>query len=237
MSSPPSSSSPGPTPAQSLNAASKDATQAGPADVGTPVASCQHWVEFRYMTKGTEFPVGDQESWTLVYPTGKKEQGLLDSNGRVRRDGVPAGTYELQPKHLTGATWLKSFVFGGDKTTIQVRGENIPDGEAVQIQIFRQYQSMSGQPLDSLSASFQGGVAKADWSYQQQTGEPPYGNFIALAKWKSKSATSPPLKVAGLPGRPGQGSAAAIEAFGLLCGRSRWRCRLPDGISSSQNAR
>jgi hypothetical protein len=184
-------------------------------------------VEFRYMTKDTQFPVGDQESWTLVYPTGKKEQGLLDSNGRVRRDGVPAGNYQLQPKYLTGATWLKSFVFGGDKTTIQVRGENIPDGEAVQIQIFRQYQSMSGQPLDTLSASFQGGIAKADWSYQQQTGEPPYGNFVALAKWKSKSATSPPLKVQAYPADEDKGLQQRLKHLGYYAGAI-------DGVVGSQ---
>ena len=167
----------------------------GQAKADEPILPCKkddHWVEFRYLMKGTQFPIADHETCTLVYPSGKKDNAVL-SKGRVRRDGVPAGMYELQPKHLTGVAWKPSLVYSGEKVSIQVNGENIPDGEAVAIRIFRQYQPVTSQPLDTLSVSFGGGIAKANWSYEQKTGEPPYGSFIAVAQWKSKTAMSAPL--------------------------------------------
>jgi peptidoglycan hydrolase-like protein with peptidoglycan-binding domain len=216
---PSSSSNPpaGQTPGQSLDAAASDANQAGAGDVSSPASSCSHWVEFRYVMADTDFPIGDSEPWTLVYPTGKKETGLL-SDGKVRRDGVPAGTYQLQPKYLAGASWGSSPVYSGEKASIQVKGENVPDGEAVEIRILRQYQSATAPPLEKLNASFNGGVAKADWTYQQQTADPPFGNFVALAIWKSKSATSPPLSVQPYPVDQDKGLQQRLKHMGFYSG-------------------
>jgi hypothetical protein len=111
------------------------------------------------------------------------------------RSGVEPGTYELKVKHLRALTWKPESAISGEPAEIMVAGENFPDGDSVTIKIYRQFQATDSDPIASLNASFRSGEAAAKWHHIQQTGEPPFGDFVAVATIRGKSIWSAAMKL------------------------------------------
>jgi len=192
----------------------------GQSEVDKPVRPCErddHWIEFRYVMGGTDFPVSDKEAFTLVYPTGKTEEATL-SGGKLRRDGVPAGMYELRPKSLGGVSWSPSTAHAEEPVTVEVTGLNIPDGETVEIRILGEFQLTEGKPVATVSATFDSDSARAQWNYKQEIGAAPDGRFIAIAKWSSKTAKSNVLTIEHYPVGDDKGLQQRLKHLGHYAG-------------------
>ena len=181
---------------------------AAPADTPT------RWVEFRYVMKGTGLAASDKVAFVLTHPSGRREEVPM-SKGKVRRDGVEPGTYALKPRHLAGVAWSPSTVHAGEEAAIRVSGSNVPDGDVVEIQVHARHAPAGSPPLQTLQAKFSGGVARAGWTWEQPKGQPPYGEFVARATWRSKSAESGPLTVEAYPASDERGVQQRLKHMGL----------------------
>lgn len=153
--------------------------------VPTSVESYTHWIEYRVVDVAGE-QVGDLP-FKLQLTDGQTEKGRLPVDGRLRREGIPAGKCELRICDIEKAVWKRESAGMHEEVLCQVRTTGFQEKTPVEIQVFRLYQECDVDVIDSLSGTLdRSGQLELGWTYTPEQGPPPEQMaFIFKAKIES----------------------------------------------------
>jgi hypothetical protein len=136
----------------------------------------QLWVEFQ-VADAAGNPVGGM-SYRLLVPQAPQEEGTLPSSGRLRKDGVRAGTYTLELGMVVAVDWLVdgqaalATVPADTALTLSAGFIALAPGTPVRFEVFRLYEEEADQAVASLDAQVDArGAATAAFTFAPEEGE------------------------------------------------------------------
>jgi hypothetical protein len=133
-----------------------------------------HWVEFQFVDKAG-LPVGGPH-FEFEGSDGTKERGVVQSDGLVRREGIPSGNCTVRLFSLADAAWSKEEARTGDTVTLSAKVEGFPDGTAAKMTIKERNLSGADKVVDTLDAKVRGGKVEVDWDYPSADESEPASN-------------------------------------------------------------
>lgn len=150
----------------------------------------RHEVEFE-ITDDFGDPVSDIR-YTLTFPDGRKKDGTLGKDGRVKETGVPAGTYRLALRLVTAARWGASRVVVGEPVQLAARAPGFPEGTQGKFEI-HDYRGLAGDTIATLDAAVgPTGALVAEWTpTREQVKAVAGGKVVFLARVGDAAALSP----------------------------------------------
>jgi uncharacterized Zn-binding protein involved in type VI secretion len=138
-----------------------------------------HWVEFQFVDKAG-LPVGGPH-FEFEANDGAKERGVVQSDGLVRREGIPSGNCTVRLFSLSDAAWSKDEARTGDTVTLSAKVDGFADGVAAKITIKERDLSGADKAVETLDAKVKGGKVEIDWDYPSQDADEPSSGSSAPA--------------------------------------------------------
>jgi hypothetical protein len=134
--------------------------------------------------------------YRLLDPEGEvADEGTLGDDGKVRKDNVDPGLYELLLGVIESAEWPAS-VRAGEAVELRVQASGLLAGKSAELRIFRLGQEEDGDEVETLSAETDdAGAAAVEWTYQPEEGERGEIPFTFRAEIEGAWMRSEPLVV------------------------------------------
>jgi uncharacterized Zn-binding protein involved in type VI secretion len=123
----------------------------------------EHWVEFDFVDKAGNPVSGIPYEFTG--PDGKKKESVLQSNGKVRRDGLSAGQCKVRLFNVYHAQWSRTSARIGEKVKLSTDTEGFHDNEEGTISIYRRDLSRADTRVATLRARVKGNRLETEWEY------------------------------------------------------------------------
>jgi hypothetical protein len=123
-----------------------------------------HWVEFDFIDTAGNPVSGVPYDFTGT--DGEESSGSLNSEGKIRRDGVPAGTAKVKLYSLTNAEWSKDEAEAGDTVGLKAEVEGFESGTPATITIYERDTHGGDDLVEVLEAEVGGGRVEVDWEYR-----------------------------------------------------------------------
>jgi hypothetical protein len=120
-------------------------------------------VEFEFVDKAGN-PVSGLP-YEFEQPNGKKSNSVLQSKGRIRRDGLPAGQCKVRLFNVSYARWSKSAAKVGEKVKLSADTEGFHDNEKGTFTIYRRDLSRADAQVTTLAAQVRGNKLETEWEY------------------------------------------------------------------------
>ncbi len=192
-----------------------------------------HWVEFVFVD-GAGNPVSGL-AYEFTGPNGETSGGILQPDGRVKRDALPPGECKVRLLHLFSARWSVRTARVGEKVALSARVVGFRDNEEAMFHIYERDISQPDRKIAQLPASVRGNALGAEWAYPAPTlGDPDKPEAASAIPYSSPEyyfdvtlgpciAHSPVLRIENsldLSRKDGNGSPVAKALYVL---------RVPDG--------
>jgi|GEM_PF-420484 len=104
--------------------------------------------------------------YEFIFPDGKSEKGKLGSDGKIRKDDILKGNYNVRFKGLHNARWGSTIGSAIDPNEMLVDAPFLEDGTSVKIEIFRLHRELPSDKIASVSAKVEKNKVKAEWTYK-----------------------------------------------------------------------
>ncbi|MFC1572766.1 PAAR domain-containing protein [Candidatus Eisenbacteria bacterium] len=122
----------------------------------------QHFLHVEFVDKGG-FPISGI-GYTLKSPDGTETSGAL--GGKIVREGIPPGDYEVQLRAITCAHWSMNEVRVGETVTLSADTAGIESGAEASLQIFIKDIGVPDRLLRTLEAQVSNDKIEADWVFE-----------------------------------------------------------------------
>jgi uncharacterized Zn-binding protein involved in type VI secretion len=121
----------------------------------------EHWIEFEFKDKADN-PVSGIH-YKLTDTDNKESKGVLNTDGRIVRDGIKQGQCKVVLVDLYGAAWSKEKAKVGDKVKLTVKSLGIDSGAKVEFKIFVKDINYSDHLLATLEEKINNDKAEIEW--------------------------------------------------------------------------
>jgi hypothetical protein len=166
----------------------------GKGDIKSTSEEKNHWVEFDIRDPKGKSLSG--KKYILVLPDGAEEEGILGSDGKVRKEGIPPGQCQILFEGLHNARWSTSQIVCGERVELIASTVFCKEGSQVKFEIYRDGKKKNSKAVKTLYATVEGKTAHVEWRYQyedQDMGR--YPQFLFEATHGEHRATSNSLQV------------------------------------------
>ncbi len=131
---------------------------------GEPSQDAGHWIEFQFVDKA-DLPVGGAH-FEFEGSDKKKSRGVVQSDGIVRREGIPSGSCTVRLFSVSNAVWSKDEARSGEKLTLSADVEGFPDGTEAKFIIYERDLAGSDDVITAIDAEVEGGKVETEWEYE-----------------------------------------------------------------------
>ncbi|MBD3343921.1 MAG: hypothetical protein GF401_02525 [Chitinivibrionales bacterium] len=132
------------------------ASIAGNTQVSEPE---NHTLDVSFVDKAG-LPVGGL-AYTMKWPDGTTSGGVL--GGKIKRTGIPEGSYEITLRTITAAQWSKEEADVGDAVKLMVETVGFEKGEKVRFDIYIKDANYTDHLLESIESEINGNKAEVSW--------------------------------------------------------------------------
>ena len=120
-----------------------------------------HFLDVKYVDKAGKPITG--VGYVVKGPDGKTDSGLLA--GRIRRDGVDAGSYEIGLRCISKAEWSVERAKVGDTVTLRAVCAGLESGTKAALKIFVRDYNVPDRVVAELPAEVANDAIEADWVF------------------------------------------------------------------------
>lgn len=180
------------------------------------------WIEFDVVYKDGK-PVSGLD-YILEDPDGIQEGGVLPSNGKIRRDGIPDGTYTLILRDIESVAWAPGRIRCDEPAKVRANVSGYTYGTKAKVKIYRELKETAADVLDTLDGRVLDDRIEVQWQYKytasdERKNETGIAHFIAeveLEGGKRWAKTVVPLEVELKSIREVSWSEPKVEAGGAV---------------------
>ena len=135
----------------------------GPTDEDAEDLVEKHDVGFAVLD-GNGDPYGGV-SYVLVGPGDERETGVLGDDGRLDRTDVESEAYVLTLCDVAEAAWGAAEAEAEIEVAVAAKVVGYEDGDELEVLIYQRYAETDDDVIETLTATVQGGEARATWTY------------------------------------------------------------------------